>query len=588
MKKAIIILFLLTLTLIAGAVAAEKPLGVKEYTSVDELANEIASYFPAVQGEVLSVAEDRLTLSLGKKDGLRKGVILDLWRDGKEILHPVTKIVIGRMEDEIGILEVTDVGETLSSGVMKKTMKTPKVGDKARITPEKIELALVPLRAEYPEIIQGLAGRLEDNGRFSVLDSDTGAAFLSINKQHDASLIREMGKAFHLDVVLTIEIHPSDGKYLVNTGIFYADDARLLDTITAMLDLRTKRDALGDVEPFFAPLSEGKDTMDLPFDAQLFSAADLEGTGSLQYIFSDGAKIHIFKQGTSGWREEWVERIAYVSSEMQHFNLDTADINNNGRPEIFVTGMLNGKVVSYVIEFKEGVYQRIADVPGFLRVVASFRKGDILIGQAYDPVSFFDGQPHRSVWLDGKYVSDVEFTLPEGVGLYGFVYGEAGKTSPLIVALDDKDQLLVYSNQAMIWKSEEKYPAVGTSVIKPLTGIDAVFKSSSTEIDKSRKVKIGGRVFVADLDGNGKEDILLPKNSGASWLSRHNKAEFIGLDWTGARLEQRWAIADIPGAVLDYQVIRQQDGGARIFALVMTPGGLFSSDRVRVMTYATK
>ena len=60
------------------------------------------------------------------------------------------------------------------------------------------------------------------------------------------------------DVVVTIEILPSDGRYLVTAGIFYADDARQLDTITAMLDLRTKREAFGEVKPFFAPANEKK------------------------------------------------------------------------------------------------------------------------------------------------------------------------------------------------------------------------------------------------------------------------------------------------------------------------------------------
>jgi hypothetical protein len=588
MKRTIIV-FLFILSLVYGAAAAERPIGMKEYTSVDELANEIASYFPAVQGEVKAVADDRLTVTLGARDGLQKGVVLSVWRDGSEILHPVTKIVIGRIEEEVGILEVTEVGETTSTGVIKKKLKEPRAGDKARITPKKLGLALVPIRADHPEIVQGLAVRLKENGRFTVLDSEKGAAFLSDKKQHDAAMIKEMGKTFALDVVTTIEIHPSDGKYLVTVGIYYSDDARPLDTIVAMLDLSTKRDALGEIEPFFSPFGKGKsDTEDLPFDAELFSAADLEGTGSLQYIFSDGARIHIFKLGTSGWKEMWAQSIDYTSSEMQHLNLDTADINNNGKPEIFVTGMLNGKVVSIVIEFRDGFYQQIADVPGFLRVVTSFRKGSILVGQAYDPVSFFTGLPQQYAWLDGNYVPYADFALPEGVGLYGFAYVEAGETNPLLVVFDKKDRLLVYSNRAVIWKSEEKYPAVRKSVIKPVTGIDLVFSPSPAETDKARMVKISGRIFTIDLNGDGREDILLPKNSGGTFLTRHNKAEFFGLGWTGTRLEQRWNIPKIPGVVLDYHMVRQQGSGAQILALVMDLGGIFSSDSVRVMTFATK
>ena len=158
MKK-VIIQCLLTMVLFTSAAAGEKPPGMKEYTSVDELATAISSYFPRVQGEVKAVAGDQLTVALGTKDGLRQGVVLAVWRDGREILHPVTSMVIGRIEEEVGSLEMTVVGETTSTGVMKKKSMTPKVGDKARITPKKIGLALVPLRDEHPEIIQGLAGR---------------------------------------------------------------------------------------------------------------------------------------------------------------------------------------------------------------------------------------------------------------------------------------------------------------------------------------------------------------------------------------------------------------------------------------------
>jgi hypothetical protein len=584
----VIIHCLLTLVLVTSAFAAEKPLGMKEYTSVDQLATAISSYFPPVQGEVKAVAGDQLTLALGTKDGLQKGVLLTVWTEGKEILHPVTNVVIGHKEEEVGSLEVTSVGETTSTGVMTKKLKEPKAGDKARITPKKIALGVIPLRAEHPEIIQGLSDRLKESGRFTVLESEKTAAFLNDKKQRDASLISEMSKTFSLDVVLTVEVHPSDNKYLVTTGIFYADDARPLDTIVALLDLRTKRDALGEVKPFFAPPKEGKtESLELNFDARLFAAADLEGTGSLQYIFSDGVKIHIFKQWPSGWREEWVETIAYLPSEMLHFNIDVADINGNGKPEIFVTGMLNGTVISYVVEFKDGIYQRIADVPGFLRVVASPGKGSILIGQGYNAVSFTAGQPKQYAWLDGKYVPTAVFPLPNGVDLYGFAYADVGEASPLLVALDGNDHLIVYSNGVSIWKSEERYPTVGTTVIKPLTGIDAML-SPSIDIDKSRKVKIKGRVIAVDLNGDGRDEVLVPKNIGATFLSRNEEAEFVDLGWTGARLDQRWNIKDIPGAVLDYQIVRQQGSGAQVLAIVMTPGGLFSADRYRLIGYSTK
>src|SRR5512134_701375 len=131
MRK-VILLFLLFAAFGTGAAASETPLGVEEIESVDELAAGILSYFPRVQGEVKAVHGERITVSLGTKDGIAPGVALTLWRDSKEILHPVTGQVIGRTEDEVGDAAVTDVMETTCTAVMRKRLKDPKEGDKAR------------------------------------------------------------------------------------------------------------------------------------------------------------------------------------------------------------------------------------------------------------------------------------------------------------------------------------------------------------------------------------------------------------------------------------------------------------------------
>jgi hypothetical protein len=590
MKKVILLFLLFAAAFGTGEAATETSLGVAEITSVDELATGILSYFPRVQGEVKAVHGERLTVSLGTKNGIAPGVILTLWRDSKEILHPVTGQVIGRTEDEVGDAAVTDVMETTCTAVMRKRVKDPQEGDKARITPKKISMALLPLRADRPETLQGLAERLTESGRFSLLDNGTVAGFLSDKKERDRSLIKEMGKTYNLDVIAAVGVYPSEAsKLLVTVRLFYADEARPIDTIVAMLDLKSSKQTIAEVKPFFAPVMEEKnDIPSLPFDAQFMTAADFEGSGALQYAFSDGVRLHIYRQGPAGWREDWVEHVPAGAGEIQHINLDAADINGNGRSELFVTAMRSGKVVSRVFEFQDGVYHQIAEIPGFLRVIDSPGKGTMLIGRGYDPVSFFSGPVRQHLWSSGAYTAGPEMSLPEGVGFYGFVLASLGEQAPLLVAFDDKDRLLVYSGETVIWKSAESYPAVRPSVTKPATGIGAVLSRETAEADKSQKIRISGRVLALDLNGDGKDEIILPKNSGGSYLQEHTQAEFISLGWTGARLEQRWTIKDLGGAVIDFQILRQEGSGARILALVKSSGGLFSSNTIKVMSYPVK
>ena len=195
--------------------------------------------------------------------------------------------------------------------------------------------------------------------------------------------------------------------------IFYTEEGRQLDTIVALLDEKSGKEALGDIKPFFAPVpvEEQKSSAapELPFLARSVVYGDFEGNGKPVYAFSDGTRLHLYRNEPSGWHEVWTETAvkrdavtmewfgqttqADPASTMEQINVDSADINGNGRPEIFVTAMFGGKVFSYVIEFQEGGYRRIADIPGFLRVLNYPGKGAMLIGQAYDPVTFFAGQP---------------------------------------------------------------------------------------------------------------------------------------------------------------------------------------------------
>lgn len=606
--RTLIALVLLAASLGSPAFAADRPLGPEEFRSVDELAMEIALYFPKVQGEVKSVQADRLTIALGNREGLMPGMSLTLWRDGKEILHPVSGIVLGREEEEIGTVEVTVVGDGSSTAVVRKKQKEPRPGDRARITPKKIGLAIVPLTPDRAELVQQLADQLAASGRFSVIESSKTAAFVKEQKIMDRSIIKGMSSALNADAVVALGFYPTAGKLMAMARIFYAEEGRQLDTIVALVDEKPEKEALGDIKPFFAPLPAGQQKSsaapELPFLARTFVYGDFEGNGRPAYAFSDGTRLHLYRNEPSGWHEVWTETVmnrdavtlewfdqsaqADPTSTMEQINVESADMNGNGRPEIFVTAMFGGKVFSYVIEFQEGGYRRIADVPGFLRVLNYPGKAAMLIGQAYDPVTFFAGQPKVYSAVEGKYVAGADFTLPKELGLYGWTYASLGDRQPLLVALDDDDHLMVYSGLTMVWKSAEEYAGAGLFVYKPVTGIDAVLSRQATALDKAQRVRIRGRVVAGDLNNDGRDEIVIQKNIGSRLLGAFTGAELNGLAWTGARLEQVWSVRDLSGPVYDLAIIPQGTAAPQVAALVKAKGGLFSRDAMQVMIYSMK
>lgn len=581
----------LALCLCAGAAgAAEKTLGVEEFKSVDAVAAEIVSFFPKAQGEVKGVEGSRLTINLGSKNGLVAGVTLTLWRDGKEILHPVTGAVIGRTEEEVGTVEVVEPADATSTVVLREKKKEPKAGDKARITPKKINLAVVPLQGDHPKIIQGLTERLSESGRFSVLAADKTAAFLAGRKERDTALLRDMSKEFSLDVVAACSTLPTEGgKVLLTAKLYYGGEARPFETIVAVIDLQEKKEIFSDVKPYFAPLLDDKTGSPEPaFPARFMVVSDFEQRGVVQYAFSDGQRLHVFKQDQTGWHEVWAEPVPADIEDRQHVNLDVADINGNGTPELFVTIVQKDKAFTVVVEYREGAYQRIAEVPAFLRVLFRPGTGTILIGRPYDAKTFFGGKTKTYVWSGSQYEADRELSLPKGLKLYGFIYLRTGEQHPVIAGFDDADRLVVYSRDTAIWKSEELYPAVGAWIAKAVTTSSAVISESVAEWDRSEKVRIAGRLLAVDLDGDGKDEIIVPKNIKGTYLPSFVNAEFVNLSWNGTRLEQRWSIADVGGPVLDYQMLKGDGAGARILGLVQVSGGIFGKDRCRVQSYTAK
>jgi hypothetical protein len=587
MKKVLLIV-VFSIVFVSSALAVEKPLGIEEFVSLDPVAAQIVAYFPKIQGEVTAVQAGSITIALGSKDGLQTGVVLTLWRDSKDILHPVTGAVIGRTEDQVGTAEVTSIAEKTCIAKLRDKTRDPKPGDKARITPKKINLAVVPLRADRPELVQNIIERLNDSGRFALADRDAVAAFLKDNPVRDVSLLRQMSATFHLDVIAAIGMYPADGKVLATVRLFYADESKPLDTIVAMVDLRVKQSAMDDVKPYFEPAKEDAESIaDLPFDARLIVGGDLDHSGGREYAISDGKRVHIYRRTASGWHEDWAEPAPLSTDDVQHINLDVADVNGNGTPELFVTAIENGKAVSHVIEYRDGSYQRIADVPAFLRVVSFPGAGPTLLGVEYNPKQFYEGTLRKYEWKNGTYVPGAEAPLPKGVNLYGFTYASLGESSPMLVVLDEKDRLAVYSRDTVVWRSEETYPSVGTKISKPVTSSAAVVSQSIAESERGSRIRIPGRVVALDLNNDGRDEIVVPKNIGDSFLGSYSKAEISALGWTGARLEQRWGVKDVSGAVLDFGVFATS-GSAQLFAIVKTPGGLTKSDTYRVMNYTMK
>ncbi len=98
---------------------------------INKLALKISQDLPLVEGYVISIGGDRLTLDIGGNNGLKKGMKCIVYQEGKEIIHPMTKKVLGKETEELGEIKLNQVFPEYSVGqVIKVKSGVFEVGNK--------------------------------------------------------------------------------------------------------------------------------------------------------------------------------------------------------------------------------------------------------------------------------------------------------------------------------------------------------------------------------------------------------------------------------------------------------------------------
>jgi len=87
---------------------------------LEQLALKIKNDLPIVNGYVISVNGDKLTLDIGRNKGIKKGMKCYIYREGAPIIHPVSKKVIGKMIDVLSEIQLREVYEEYSVGYIIK------------------------------------------------------------------------------------------------------------------------------------------------------------------------------------------------------------------------------------------------------------------------------------------------------------------------------------------------------------------------------------------------------------------------------------------------------------------------------------
>ncbi|MFZ5571436.1 MAG: FG-GAP-like repeat-containing protein [Thermodesulfobacteriota bacterium] len=324
------------------------------------------------------------------------------------------------------------------------------------------------------------------------------------------------------------------------------------------------------------------------FEAEIsgISAGDVDADGKVEIVLIADKSLQV-------WRKEDGELKEITGWEAgagrKLLGVDIADINGNGKAEIFVTAIrpdFDG-MNSLVLEWKSGSLQPVSHDPAwFYRVVPRPGGKPMLVGQKKGFEEPFLPGIHELTWDGTGYRPGKRYNLPAESDLLSLAVGNIlNDGREVMVLLDQQDSLRLFlPTGAQEWKSEEKYGGSERFLDYVTSGLE--------RNDEKERRYLSQRVIVVDLDQKAGSEVLVVKNESMTgrFLERYRSygsGSFEVLGWDGLGLSVKAAADKISGYISDFYVEDLDgDGSLELLAAVVSErNSLIKGGKSAVITY---
>jgi TolB-like protein len=330
----------------------------------------------------------------------------------------------------------------------------------------------------------------------------------------------------------------------------------------------------------------------LKFQAEIKSIAigDILGDKQNELVIINDNSVSLYRY-TAGK----LELVDEVIGETDHtaIRVDVADINENGRAEIFVTDLYHDKtqLKSYVLEWDGSKLVKIVqDANWYFRVMTVPGKKPILLGQQRSMKELFSKGIYQMAWVNGAYAASSLADAPRGLSLYAFSSGNAlNDGKEMTVALISDLRLRVFDKTGdMEWTSSDRFTGGGGYMPYPADTNDA---RSSGEL-RNKRYYLPQRIIISDIDKDGINEVILLNNKDFARNLLPNLRIFKNghiecLQWEGLAFGLKWRTTDVSGQISDMVVGDLNNDGVDeiVYSVVDIPGSALNSARSYLVSW---
>jgi hypothetical protein len=309
-----------------------------------------------------------------------------------------------------------------------------------------------------------------------------------------------------------------------------------------------------------APQAAGKDNYVIRAEHSANSSPDNWSSAPLEGVFSS---IATGRTLSSGERELFVagERTirAYlkgrdlkllaeivIPAPGKILTIDTADLDRDGKLEVYVSIMDRESPSSRVYQFDGSTFSIVAEnLPWLFRGIGQDINSRTIFVQEMETGGKFYGGVKELSKSGSRFTANNPQKLPRSGNIFNFNRLSLASGKGFFIVLDEDGHLVISSPDGKeAWKSSDKYG-----------GSESFFKNEILEQarftgDNYRWTFLEQRITLLK-DGT----LLVPHNEGIFSVGNNrdfNKHTLFALEWTGAVLKEKWHTRQSPSYLADY------------------------------------